>query len=154
MGPRDAALRIVLVLALAEWAGSASTADEPLTREYPVPSGSHPHYVAPAPDGSVYYASLAGNHITRIDPATGAATAISPPTPRQGARRVWADSKGRIWVSDFGASALVRFDPEREAFRAFPLPSKDARVRQILGRKGEVWGAESGVDRIIVIRFR
>jgi virginiamycin B lyase len=164
-------------------------------REYRVPAGSHPHDVAPAPDGSVYYASLAGNHVARIDTATGAVTPIDPPTSRQGARRVWSDSKGRIWVSewnagklgaydpgtgkwrewrlpgdspqayavyvdetdrvwvsDFGANALVRFDPEKETFRTFPLPSRGARIRQILGRKGEVWGAESGTDRLVVIR--
>jgi virginiamycin B lyase len=152
--------------------------------------------MAAAPDGTVYYASLAGNHVARIDSTTGTATVIDPPTPRQGARRVWADSKGRIWVSewnagnlgvydpatgkwrewrlpgkspqayavyvdeedrvwvsDFGTNALVRFDQERETFRTFPLPTAGARVRQILGRKGEVWGAESGTDRLVVIRF-
>jgi streptogramin lyase len=27
-------------------------------------------------------------------------------------------------------------------------------VRQILGRPGEVWGAESGVDKLVVVRRR
>ena len=121
---------------------------------------------------------------------------IEPPTPKQGARRVWADSKGNVWVSewnagqvsrydpvtntwkewrlpgknpgayavyvddrdmvwlsDFGANALVRFDPVKEAFEVFPLPSSGANVRQLLGRHGEVWGAESGVDKLVVIRY-
>jgi len=163
---------------------------------FDAPRGRGPYGMAAAPDGTIYYASLAGNHVVRIDTTTGAATVIDPPTARQGARRVWADSKGRIWVSewntgkigaydpatgkwrewglpgaspqayavyadekdqiwvsDFGANALVRFDPERETFRSFPLASAGARVRQILGRKGEVWGAESGTDRLVVIRF-
>ncbi len=163
---------------------------------FDAPRGRGPYGMAAAPDGTIYYASLAGNHVVRIDPTTGAATVIDPPTARQGARRVWADSKGRIWVSewntgklgaydpatgkwrewrlpgvspqayavyvdekdriwvsDFGANALVRFDPERETFRTFPHASAGARVRQILGRKGEVWGAESGTDRLVVIRF-
>jgi len=25
-------------------------------------------------------------------------------------------------------------------------------VRQLLGRKGEIWGAESGLDRLVVVR--
>jgi virginiamycin B lyase len=163
---------------------------------FDAPRGRGPYGIAAAPDGSVYYASLAGNHVVRLDTTTGAATTIDPPTSRQGARRVWSDSKGRIWVSewnagkigaydpgtgkwrewrlpgdspqayavyvdetdrvwvsDFGANALVRFDPKRETFQTFPLPSRGARVRQLLGRKGEVWGAESGADRIVVIRF-
>ncbi len=163
---------------------------------FDAPRGRGPYGIAATSDGSVYYASLAGNHVARIDTTTRAATVIEPPTPRQGARRVWPDSKGRIWVSewnagklavfdpasgkwrewrlpgdspqayavyvdetdrvwvsDFGTNALVRFDPGRETFRSFPLPSPGARVRQLLGRKGEVWGAESGADRIVVIRF-
>jgi virginiamycin B lyase len=63
------------------------------------------------------------------------------------------DETDRIWVTDFGANAFVRFDPEAERFRSFPIPSRGANVRQLLGRKGEVWGAESGTDRLVVIRF-
>jgi virginiamycin B lyase len=146
----------------------------------------------------VYYAPLAGSHIVRIDTATGAATAIDPPTPNQGAaRRVWSDSQGRIWVSewnsgqvsvfnpatgageagsyrgdrpraysvyvdeadkvwltDFGANSIVRFDPETETFTSFPSDRKGANVRQMLGRPGEAWGAESSTDRLVVVRYR
>ena len=164
---------------------------------FDAPQGRGPYGIATTPDGNVYYASLAGNHIARIDLTSGAATVLNPPTARQGARRVWPDSKGRIWVSewnagqlgmydpstnrwrewrlpganpmayavyvddrdmvwlsDFGANAVVRFDPAREAFEVFRLPSSPANVRQILGRPGEVWGAESGVDKLVVIRTR
>jgi virginiamycin B lyase len=162
---------------------------------FDAPRGRGPYGITATPDGSVYYASLAGSHIARIDLDTGAATVIEPRTPGQGARRVWSDSRGRIWVSewnagqvgvydpaadewrewrlpggspkayavyvdehdlvwlsDFGANALVRFDPAAEAFSVFPLPSPGANVRQILGRPGEVWGAESGVDKLVVLR--
>jgi virginiamycin B lyase len=162
---------------------------------FDAPKGRGPYGITTAPDGSVYYASLAGSHIARIDPVTGAAMVIEPATPRQGARRVWADSKGNIWLSewnagqvgrydpisnswkewrlpgkspgayavyvddrdmvwlsDFGANALVRFDPVKESFEVFPLPSSPANVRQLLGRPGEVWGAESGTDKLVVVR--
>ncbi len=122
---------------------------------------------------------------------------LEPPTAGQGARRVWSDSQGRIWVSewnagrlalydpitgrwrewrvpgerprpyavyvdeddmvwlsDFGANALVRFDPASETFESFPLPSAGARVRQLLGRPGEVWAPESGADKLVVIKTR
>ena len=65
---------------------------------------------------------------------------------------VYVDDQDIVWVSDFGANALVRFDPFQESFKVFSLPSPDANVRQILGRPGEVWGAESGTDKLIVIR--
>ncbi len=171
---------------------------DPATGEmavYEDPEGRGPYGITATPDGTVYYASLAGSHIARIDPETGKATIIEPPTEGQGARRVWSDSKARIWVSewksgqvsvydpasdtwrawrlpgdgpktyavyvdeqdkvwltDFGANAIVRFDPESETFKSFPSDRDDAAVRQLLGRPGEVWGAESGTDRLVVIR--
>ncbi|MDP2701407.1 MAG: lyase, partial [Candidatus Rokubacteria bacterium] len=44
------------------------------------PQGRGPYGIAATPDGVVYYASLAGSHIARLDPETGAATVIEPPT--------------------------------------------------------------------------
>jgi virginiamycin B lyase len=162
---------------------------------FEAPGGRGPYGICTAPDGSVYYASLAGSHIARIDTKTGKATIIEPPTPYQGARRVWADSQYRIWVSewisgqvslydpktnkwrewkapgdnpqvyavyvdnkdivwlsDFGANAMLRFDPKTEQFTVIPSKSRNASVRQILGRPGEVWLPESGVDKLVVIR--
>jgi virginiamycin B lyase len=161
---------------------------------YDAPRGRGPYGITATPSGEVYYASLAGNHIARINTNTGQATVIEPPTPGQGARRVWADSTSRVWVSewssgnvsvydpatqkwqswklpgekpraysvyvddndivwltDFTANAIVRFDPKTEEFERFPSDRSGANVRQMLGRKGEVWGAESGADRLVVI---
>jgi len=39
-----------------------------------------------------------------------------------------------------------------EAFESFPSDKPDAAVRQLNGRAGEVWGAESATDRLVVIR--
>jgi virginiamycin B lyase len=162
---------------------------------FDAPRGQGPYGITVTRDGDVFYASLAGNHVARLDRATGAATVLEPPTAGQGTRRVWADSRGRIWSSqwnagqvavydpgtaqwrewrlpgehpqayavyvddrdkvwltDFGANTIVRFDPETEQFSAFPLPSNPGEVRQILGRPGEVWGAESAADKLVVIR--
>ena len=55
-------------------------------------------------------------------------------------------------MSDFGANALVRFDPDTETFAVVSLPDANARVRQMLGRPGEVWGAESGADALVGVR--
>jgi virginiamycin B lyase len=162
---------------------------------FDAPRGGGPYGISTTPSGDVYYASLAGNYVGRIDTETGEVTELDPPTSNQGARRVWPDSQGRIWVSewnvgqlglydpgsgewrewrlpgqqprayavfvddldqvwvtDWGANAFVRFDPSTETFDVFSLPSSPANVRQILGRPGEVWGAESGVDQLVVLR--
>jgi virginiamycin B lyase len=162
---------------------------------YDAPGGRGPYGMTTTPSGQVYYASLAGSHIARVDARTAAATVLRPPTAGQGARRVWSDSTGRVWVSewnagrlavfdpagsrwrewrlpgdspqayavfvddrdrvwlsDFGANALVRFDPATERFTSLPLPGGGAAVRQIHGRPGEVWGAASGQDRLVLVR--
>ncbi len=172
---------------------------DPQTGEIEVfraPLGAGPYGITTASDGSVYYASLAGSYVGRIDVETGRATVLRPPTRAQGARRVWSDSKGRIWItewnagrlavydpapgawgewrvpgrdpkpyavyvdeddgvwlSDFGSNDLMRFDPETERFTKIPLPTQSADVRQLAGRKGEIWGAESGADKLVVVRF-
>jgi virginiamycin B lyase len=67
---------------------------------------------------------------------------------------VFVDDKDIVWLSDWGANAIVRFDPAGESFTAFASPRKNAGVRQLLGRPGEVWGAESGTDRLVVLTTR
>jgi virginiamycin B lyase len=65
---------------------------------------------------------------------------------------VFVDDMDVVWLSDFGANALVRFDPRTARFTQVSIPSLNANVRQIHGRGGEVWGAESGTDKLVVVR--
>jgi virginiamycin B lyase len=48
---------------------------------------------------------------------------------------------------------LVRFDPDTASFKSFDLPSKPGNVRQIHGRPGQILGAESAYDQLIVIEY-
>jgi len=57
------------------------------------------------------------------------------------------------FVTDFIANAILRFDPATETFDSFPSNRRGAAVRQMLGRAGEAWGAESGTDRLVVLRY-
>ncbi len=159
------------------------------------PKGVGPYGITTTPNGDVWYASLAGDHIAKIDTVSGDALMIQPPKQNVGPRRIWSDSKGILWVSfwttgevgrydplaktwrvwalpksqrgcyavyvddkdkvwltDFEANAIVRFDPATEIFDSFPSDKRNASVRQILGRPGELWGAESGTDRLVVVR--
>ena len=67
---------------------------------------------------------------------------------------VYVDDRDKVWLSDWGSNAMVRFDPETERFETFPSDEQAANVRQILGRPGEVWVPESGADRLLVFRTR
>ena len=64
---------------------------------------------------------------------------------------VYVDERDQVWLSDFGSNSLVRFDPATEKFLRVRLPSSPANVRQIHGRPGEVWGAESGTNKLVVV---
>ncbi|MCY1273174.1 Virginiamycin B lyase [compost metagenome] len=172
---------------------------DPTSRDikvWPAPRGRGPYGIAVTPDGEVWYASLAGDHIAHVDSTTGAATPIDPPAAGSGPRRLWSDSVGRLWISqwsdghlgrydpaskewktwklpgdhpqpyalyvdamdrvwlsDFASNAILGFDPESERFTRHASDRPGANVRQLLGRPGEVWGAESGTDRLVVIRY-
>jgi virginiamycin B lyase len=160
------------------------------------PRGRGPYGITSTPSGDIWYVSLAGNHLAKVDLDSGESTIIEPPTPGQGARRVWSDSQGRLWVSEWNSgqlsrfdpktrewkawmppvekartysvwvdetdrvwttewtsNAIMRFDPKTEKFQSFPSDRPGANVRQMLGRKGEAWGAESGADRLVVVDY-
>ncbi|HET6599822.1 MAG TPA: lyase [Burkholderiaceae bacterium] len=159
------------------------------------PGGRGPYGICSTPRGEVWWCSLAGSFIARIDRRTGDSVVVQPPTSGQGARRVWSDSAGRIWVSEWNSgqlsvhdpangrwrawkpsgdsprcyavyvderdivwiaewssNAVFSFDPAREQFDRFDFPRRGVGIRQILGRKGEVWLPESGTEHITVIR--
>lgn len=158
------------------------------------PKGRGPYGIHATPDGTVYYASLGGSYVGRIDSASGKVTVLEP--KGEGARRVWSDSKGNVWVaewnsgslgryeprtgkwsswkapgsspkvyavyvdhtdrpwiSEWTAQVMMRFDPATEKFETFKSSSANANVRQIHGRKGEVWTPESAADKIVVYRY-
>jgi virginiamycin B lyase len=160
------------------------------------PRGRGPYGITSTPSGDIWYVSLAGNHLAKVDLDTGESEVVEPPTPNQGARRVWSDSRGRLWISEWNsgqlsrydpkdknwkswtppgekprtysvyvdeadkvwitqwsANAIMRFDPATETWKQFPSTKPGANVRQMLGRKGEAWGAESGVDRLVVVKY-
>ncbi len=159
------------------------------------PRANGPYGIATTPAGDVWFASLAGDYIGKIDTATAQVRVVDPPKPNSGPRRVWSDSKGmiwasfwhtgevarydpaaetwktwtlpnsssgaysvyvdhkdKVWLSSFSTNAIVRFDPVTVTFQSFPSDKRGASVRQMLGRAGEVWGGESGTDRLVVIR--
>jgi len=102
--------------------------------------------------GKIWVSEWNAGQVAVYDPPTGAWKEWKLPGARPQAYAVYVDEKDRVWLSDFGANALVMFDPRTEAFRSFPHDAANASVRQILGRPGEIWGAESGADRLVVVR--
>jgi len=164
---------------------------------FDAPRGRGPYGIHATPEGTVYFASLAGSYVGRIDAATNKVQVIEPPTKDQGARRVWSDSKGMVWVAEWNAGNLSRYDPKGNSWKTWKAPgdrprvyavyvdegdkvwvsewdkqlmmrfdpatekwdsyassSGSANVRQIHGRKGEVWTPESASGKLVVYRYR
>ena len=90
-----------------------------------------------------------GRRATTRRPAAGASGNCPATSPQ--AYAVYVDERDNVWLTDFGANAIVRFDPATERSTPFPLPSAGAAVRQLLGRPGEVWGAESARDKLVLV---
>lgn len=102
--------------------------------------------------GSVWVSEWNSGQVSRYDPVTGQWQTWPLPGDDPAAYAVFVDDKDIVWLSDFGANALVRFDPGSEEFHGYPLPHQPGDVRQIHGRPGEVWGAESAADHLVLIR--
>jgi virginiamycin B lyase len=104
--------------------------------------------------GRLYISEWNSGQLSRYEPEAGTWKVWKLPGERPRAYAVYVDERDAAWVSDWGANAMVRFDPETETFQTFPIREPNSNVRQILGRKGEVWTPESGLDRIVVYRFQ
>lgn len=117
---------------------------------YDAPRGRGPYGITTTPSGDVYYASLAGSHIARIDVATGAATVLEPPTPGQGARRVWSDSAGRIWVSEYNVGRVARYDPATNQWAEWQLPGGNAKAYSVyVDDRDMVWLTDFTANTIV-----
>jgi virginiamycin B lyase len=89
---------------------------------FDAPRGRGPYGITTTPDGSVYYAALASSYVGRIDPQTAEVTILEPPTSSQGARRVWSDSQGRVWVSEWNAGQVAVYNPADGSWKEWKLP--------------------------------
>ena len=137
----------VTTLALSAPASAAQVA------YYQVPRGAHPHDVAPAPDGMVWYTAQAQGAVGVLDPKSGQVKQfkLGPDSAPHG---VIIGPDRAAWITDGGQNAIVRVDPPTKAVKLYPLPKKfpDANLNTAtFDRKGVLWftgqnGAYGRVD--------
>ncbi|MEO7741342.1 MAG: hypothetical protein ABIR98_00210 [Usitatibacter sp.] len=107
------------------------------------PKGRGPYGICTTPQGEVWFCSLAGSYIARIDTRSGQVAVVEPPTPDQGARRVWSDSRGRIWVSEWQSGNLSMHDPAARSWKTYKLPGDRPRCYAVYVDEGDqVWSSE------------
>jgi virginiamycin B lyase len=126
---------------------------DPSTNEmqvYDAPRGRGPYGITVTPQGVVYYASLAGSYVGRIDPGTGEASVLEPPTSGQGARRVWSDSLGRVWVSEWNSGQVSVYDPADGSWREWKLPGNRPQAYAVyVDDQDIVWLSDFGSNAIV-----
>jgi virginiamycin B lyase len=116
---------------------------------FDAPEGQGPYGITTTPAGDVYYASLAGSYVGAIND-DGSTTVIEPPTAEQGARRVWSDSRGRVWVSEWNAGNLSRYAPETQTWDTWHLPGDGPQPYAVfVDDRDIVWASDFGSNSIV-----
>ena len=92
------------------------------TETFAVPGGTHPHDVAPAVDGGVWYTAQHTGRLGWLDPETGDYREI-PLGDGSAPHGVIVGPDDAPWITDGGLNAIVRVDPETDAVTRYPLPA-------------------------------
>lgn len=114
------------------------------------PRGEGPYGIASTPDGTVWFASLAGSYVARIADRDGSLEVVDVPTPDGGARRVWSDSEGRLWVTEWFAGNLARYDPGSQTWETWRLPGDAPQPYAVYVDEDDlVWISDFGGDALV-----
>jgi len=99
----------------------------------------------------VWYASLAGNHIARIDVKTGNATVVEAADAQPGRPSGVVGFKGRIWISEWNSGNVSVHDPADGSWKAWKLPADSPRTYAVyVDEKDKVWLTDFGPTRSCV----
>ena len=116
----------------------------------PAPRGRGPYGICGTPSGDVWWCSLAGSFIAKIDRKTGDSAIVEPSTPNQGARRVWSDSRGRIWVSEWNTGQLSMHDPAAKSWRSWKLPGQSPQAYAVyVDERDTAWVTDWGSNVVV-----
>jgi virginiamycin B lyase len=120
---RPGAAAVLLAAVCAATASASSSRDVQFrVHEYPIPAGTHPHDVAPARDGGVWYTAQGSGQLGWLNPKTGRSrlTRLGAGSAPHG---VIVGPDGAAWITDGGLNAIVRVDAHTKRVRRFPLPA-------------------------------
>jgi virginiamycin B lyase len=135
-----------------DYIAKIDTATGAATLVEPPRKGSGPRRIWSDSRGMLWVSFWNSGGIGRYDPAAKSWKVYSMPKSMSETYAVYVDDKDRVWATDWVANAIQRFDPETESFTTFTSDKRGAYVRQMNGRPGELWGGESGNDRLVVVR--
>ena len=100
--------------------------------------------------GNLWVAATESGKLVKVDGGTGKATEYTPPAEDSGPYSVDVDPKRNVvWFSEIFTDRIARFDPTKNSFVEFNLPSADLDVRHLQvdrSHPNRVWwsGTRSG----------
>jgi virginiamycin B lyase len=124
----------------------AQPAIESVIKEYLVPPGSHPHDVAPASNGSVWYTAQHSGELGLLDPISGKTQHIGL---GQGSapHGVIVGPDDAPWITDGGLNAIVRVDPSTRNVTKYQIPERFGNVNlntATFDNRGILWFTGQG----------
>jgi len=92
----------------------------------------------------------AGSYLGQINPETGTVTVLEPPVPRQGARRVWSDSRGALWITGWNSGDLFRYDSKAGSWARWHLSGDRPQPYAVyVDGDDAVWVSDWGTNAIL-----
>jgi virginiamycin B lyase len=115
------------------------------------PEGRGPYGIDDTPDGEIWYVSLAGSHLAKVNRADGTVDMIEPPHQGAGLRRVWADSKGNLWITGWNSGKLYRYRPQSDEWTTFDLPGEKPQAYAVyVDERDDVWVTDFASNNTLV----
>jgi len=104
-----------------------------------------------AADNAWFTANIPSSTLGKVDARTDKVTMWKLPTESY-LRRVEIDSQGILWVGQYGAGKLARFDPNTEAFQEIQLPGPQPTPYAMgIDRKDRIWYSSHDMDVVGVL---
>ena len=134
--------------------GNVWSSGYPLTRLDPktgkftyYPEMKSTYSVAVDRDDTVWFAAnVPANTIGKVNAKTGKLTTYVVPTKGY-LRRIELDSQGIVWIGEYGAGKIGRFDPKTETFKEYALPGPDPTPYSLgIDKNGHIWYSSHNMD--------
>ena len=132
----------VIVTAVAVLALGLKPATAAQVSYYDVTQGAHPHDVAPAPDGKVWYTEYGNGVVGRLSGGPlSTAQEFTAGGGHHGPSGLATGNDRQLWLAmDGAASTLERFDTVAHTVKSYTLPTTGGSAYEIItGPDGNLW---------------
>jgi streptogramin lyase len=117
-----------------------------------MPEGTNhsPYGLAVDEKNNLFLMDFGDEVIARMDAQTLQTTIYPTPAPRSRPRRTMRDAQGRIWFAEYAANKVAMFDPVKETFREWDVPTPFTYPYDVfLDKNNELWAGSMSNDRVL-----